>query len=357
MSVFKKRLLRVSMSYIVGAFALFASVMISSPNPSSFLPVAEAQSPTAGLSGYAWSPNIGWISFDTGTNAVTLAVDGISLNGFAWSPNVGWIKFGGLSGFPAGGGTIAQDAKIQSGALTGWARACLGTANNDCTGVDDSGWDGWIALSGTGFGPTVSGSAMSGYAWGDDTVGWIDFSGVIYTANPPSCTVTNPGYDVTPSGSVTLTWTTQNTVSSSIDRGVGSVAPVAGGNISVTVPGTDGVYLYTMTATNATGAIAACNTSVSVVTPVPPPLTIDTFSIDPTRVRSGNASTLHWEISNFVANACTITGSDNSSYEVDTASGSLVTNVITRATSFTLTCTGAGSITKTVGTIPRYQEI
>ncbi|KKQ32523.1 MAG: hypothetical protein US45_C0018G0002 [Candidatus Nomurabacteria bacterium GW2011_GWA1_37_20] len=69
------------------------------------------------ISGWAWSSNIGWISFNNTTGGgsinygVNKNVDG-TLVGYAWSSNIGWIQFGGLSGFPSGGGTQAQNANL-----------------------------------------------------------------------------------------------------------------------------------------------------------------------------------------------------------------------------------------------------
>jgi len=36
-------------------------------------------------------------------------------------------------------------------------------------------WDGWVSLSGNTYGPTRDNNKISGYAWGDDVVGWIAF--------------------------------------------------------------------------------------------------------------------------------------------------------------------------------------
>ena len=89
-----------------------------------------------------------------------------TLTGYAWSSNIGWIKFGGLSGFPTGDGTQAQNANINGNNLKGWAKALS---------ADDNGWDGWISLSGSGYGISFSSATgyFSGYAWGGDVVGWI----------------------------------------------------------------------------------------------------------------------------------------------------------------------------------------
>ncbi|MFA6353785.1 MAG: hypothetical protein WCW93_02550 [Candidatus Paceibacterota bacterium] len=164
-------------------------------------PFVVSASSADNMSGYAWSSNIGWISFNctnlstcgTGVGQANYGVNkdtSGNLTGYAWSPNIGWIKFGGLSGFPTGNGTIASDAKVDldTNKLTGWARACSGmydislnqgVLNNTCTGMSRTdGWDGWISFSGTGYGVTFDGSAFSSYAWGSEVVGWISFSGV-----------------------------------------------------------------------------------------------------------------------------------------------------------------------------------
>jgi hypothetical protein len=127
------------------------------------------------VQGYAWSDNIGWISFSClNEYEVGAGVDyGVNLNkstgiltGQAWSDSVGWISFDSadLAGCPSG----TCEAKISSGSASGWAKV-----------VSE---DEWISLSGT-----IEGSAeeygvefthpdFSGYAWGDETAGWISFN-------------------------------------------------------------------------------------------------------------------------------------------------------------------------------------
>jgi hypothetical protein len=143
------------------------------------------------LAGYAWSSNIGWISFNCdqtdlgGTNecatggtgnsdyAVSISASGI-LSGYAWSSNIGWISFNETSGFPVGLGTETVRAQLNSSetGLIGWARAIGPNAN----GV--SGWDGWISMSGiandtNNYQVTFDGDRFDSYAWGDDVMGWI----------------------------------------------------------------------------------------------------------------------------------------------------------------------------------------
>ncbi|KKN97178.1 hypothetical protein LCGC14_0161550 [marine sediment metagenome] len=116
------------------------------------------------VSGFAWSENIGWISFncfndydgdgileshcadagypsDYGVN-VDLGTGLFS--GYAWSEHIGWITFnsGELVGCPDGSCLAQLD--IATNEVSGWARAL---AYGD-------GWDGWIKLRGTAGVPT-----------------------------------------------------------------------------------------------------------------------------------------------------------------------------------------------------------
>ncbi|MCF7865689.1 MAG: hypothetical protein K9M11_04255 [Candidatus Pacebacteria bacterium] len=171
-------------------FLLCASVLIYGKQLSVYPKIVDAQSTatstiTTRLSGYAWSENIGWISFKDGGVPVILQGDG-SLVGYAWSENVGWVQFGGLSGFP--NTTYGTNAKIAGGKLTGWARVVSGVAPKS-TAVDNrGGFDGWISLSGSNYGTTLTGTKFGGYAWASDVVGWVDFTGVVTIEQKNPCT-------------------------------------------------------------------------------------------------------------------------------------------------------------------------
>jgi len=134
------------------------------------------------LTGWAWSSNVGWISFNcinenSCTNAqynVAMASGG-ALSGYAWNSNIGWISFNQseLSGCPSSPCTASVNQ--QSKLLEGWAKALS---------ADNRGWDGWISLSGSGgfgsYGPVLNdsdpqNSIFTGYAWGSDVVGWLKF--------------------------------------------------------------------------------------------------------------------------------------------------------------------------------------
>lgn len=172
--------------------------------------------------GWAWSENIGWISFNcnnyydnnnpsalsnrcSGSNYGTdiTIKEGQSIrggdlgifSGYAWSDNIGWISFnlsetGDPPAPPYQTGTphLAQvDFPISppvrpappGGWVSGWARAL--SAQADPTG----GWDGWIKLGGdignrknweVRIETNVQPLEFKGWAWGSDVVGWVSFN-------------------------------------------------------------------------------------------------------------------------------------------------------------------------------------
>ncbi|PIW91677.1 MAG: hypothetical protein COZ91_00580, partial [Candidatus Nealsonbacteria bacterium CG_4_8_14_3_um_filter_39_7] len=128
--------------------------------------------------GYAWSENIGWLHFKGDDYGVNIEDDG-TMSGYAWSENLGWISFNSteLSGCPSG--VCKAIVNLDTGEVSGWARACAGTVNGDCTGATRTdGWDGWIKLDGVSVNKTTG--DFSGWAWGGDVVGWIHFADALY---------------------------------------------------------------------------------------------------------------------------------------------------------------------------------
>jgi hypothetical protein len=213
-------------TYVAIATALITGVLLMVPQSAA----AAYDIPAGGveLQGFAWSGytqgpslvGIGWISMNcsnTGTCGtsdykVELDFSG-NLTGYAWSSNVGWISFDPTGPYPTGSGVINDDAQATNGTFTGnldfggWARVCAAAANpatcSGSTNVTAGGWDGWIALSGTaagGYGitmtPTSAANGPTNYAWGGSTVvGWIDFSAsgnnpVTYNTSPTTPLVT-----------------------------------------------------------------------------------------------------------------------------------------------------------------------
>jgi hypothetical protein len=161
------------------------------------------------VGGHAWSSNVGWIKLNNCTdpqNSSTCASPtdyGVSFastdpgtgSGMAWSSNIGWISFGN-TGCPSGavpgctGGTYADWANPNTDGsvnIKGWARACSvyvsGCSGTEKVASNTGAWDGYIALkdpTGSSFGVKINtDKTMTGYAWGSDVVGWVQFTGLI----------------------------------------------------------------------------------------------------------------------------------------------------------------------------------
>ncbi len=145
------------------------------------------------VTGYAWSENIGWISFNcTNPGAGGCGFDyGVHINpatynfsGYAWSSNVGWISFQESNTpdntivtnncDPSCDPTSGCTACVNGGNIFGWAK------------VLSLGNDGWIKLSDTvapAYGVTIDilGTGnFSGWAWNGNNnsagIGWINFN-------------------------------------------------------------------------------------------------------------------------------------------------------------------------------------
>lgn len=132
-------------------------------------PGVEAQESAGSLSGYAWSDNIGWISWEGGDYGITVSPSGV-LSGYAWSDNIGWISANSsdLAGCPS---SPCSAYFNDDGELQGWLRAIAGGT------AQSGGWDGFISLAGSGYGPErQSDGSFAGYAWGSDVVGWLSFN-------------------------------------------------------------------------------------------------------------------------------------------------------------------------------------
>lgn len=146
--------------------------------------------------GWAWSSNIGWISFNntSGGGSINYGVHITEKNpatgifsGYAYydidDPNTpvdetGWISFNRSdTGSPPGEpdyGTYLAQVDFQTGEVSGWARALF----------FGSGWDGWIKLKnhaddwGEDYGIYINKNTgdFHGWAWGYDVISWISFN-------------------------------------------------------------------------------------------------------------------------------------------------------------------------------------
>jgi len=159
------------------------------------------------VSGFAWSENIGWISFNSTSDGspadygveIDLATGNFS--GHAWSENIGWIDFAPVGPYPEAPNNSAHYDSV-TGEVSGWAK------------ILSLGNDGWLKLRATAsagvpfpipfsipfplfFGSYAYGVSIdsatgdfSGWAWNynEDSeagIGWVDFSGVVLGSGSP----------------------------------------------------------------------------------------------------------------------------------------------------------------------------
>lgn len=155
------------------------------------------------VSGWAWSENIGWLSFNCANTDSCGAVNyGVNVDnatglfsGYGWSENIGWVNFAPPGPYPA---SPSYSARVDNttNQVNGWARA---EANG-------GGWDGWIKMSGSNYSVTrtrpAGGCALEGYAWGGDVIGWLRFKGTSYGVNISSISVVSPYFTYSPSDPV-----------------------------------------------------------------------------------------------------------------------------------------------------------
>lgn len=197
-----------------------------------------------------------------------------NFSGYAWSPYVGWISFNEYTGCPDG--TCTPRLDLDTGKISGWAKVVAASGT--------SGWDGWISLSChntsfwcTGFlgaapeyGLThdTATKIVSGYAWGDDVMGWINFNGPTYHVeidlNQPTVTLGTDATAFCPAETVTLTWNATGMTSCTASAtnadpaftgvvptsGTAVVTPSAPGTtytISCFAPGSDTAYQSSVT--------------------------------------------------------------------------------------------------------------
>ena len=322
------------------------------------------------ITGWAWAGNqipgstpaepfMGWISFSPnnpgsggGNYGVFENTTTGEISGYAWSTNLGRISFNGtspneLSGCPSGG-TCTPKVDWLTGKLSGWARACS-AFQTGCSGALDQnsgGWDGWISLAGTaqdgsayGVTQNTSNSSWSGYAWGSDAIGAISMSGTaengreFSVVGPPRPTLTASNYTIDWGDTVTLTW------GAFPDAG----SCQFGGNTPPTSGATTG-NAPTGPLANNTNYMVTCASGMLSIDSLPITITVrqpfvNVFSAVPNRVASGGKTTVKWDISN--AATCTITRNGDN-WQPLTKSGTSITgsivDIVTIKTTYALTC-------------------
>ncbi len=163
--------------------------------------------------GWAWSDNIGWISFSCGNcdsdfdgnldggscGSGSSADYGVDVDvftglfsGYAWSENIGWISFEpadvNVADCPDSPASCQAEIDLSTRVVSGWAKALVAAG----------GWDGWIKLRGltneavpqeygVSLNSTLPTSEFEGWAWGDVVVGWVSFNCI----NAKICSITD----------------------------------------------------------------------------------------------------------------------------------------------------------------------
>jgi len=196
----------VAISFLLAAFGFSFQPNVFTAGPQGVQAASGNDPDDLRLLGYVWSSTTGWISFCGGRGnkeecpgtvpyQVWVNNESGDLSGWGWSPNVGFISFDrSVTGAPPSGddcgpGAIGCIDEELNG--RGWGRFIAGCDYGGvrCTssgaGVDSGGWDGWIRLgdldlNDASFGVSVSkdspdGSRLVGFAWGSEIVGYTSF--------------------------------------------------------------------------------------------------------------------------------------------------------------------------------------
>lgn len=159
---------------------------------------------------------------------------------------------------------------------------------------------------------------------------------VVPVTHAPVCTLSANPTSITAGGSSTLTWTTNNATSVSIDQGIGGVATNGSRSVS---PGH--TTTYTLTATGPGGTVH-CNATVTVVNV--PAAPVCTLSVSPSSITRGDSSTLTWTTDN-----ATSVSIDQGIGSVSYDGSRSVSPSDTRT--YTLTATGSGGTVHCTATV------
>ncbi len=342
------------------AFIAFAILFVYLISQTTF-----AQSVTSTLGGYAWSSTIGWLQMsgvasDSSIYGVNLDSSS-NLSGYAWSSTIGWVKFGSLSGCPA---TSNCDARIVSGGeLSGWARACT-VFQSGCSGAlkpdtATGGWDGWISLNcnntlscGTSnYRWKLTGSTISGYAWGGSVVGWLYADNIDLGLSPATVnigvrtlgssnpfTYTSP-YPLSDGEEIEVGWDSADAYECFSTQGSGfsTSAQLNGVDDTVSEPASGSTETFTIFCRGIAGDGAD---SITVEYPV------SQVSIwtEPIITELNNTVMIYWDVTGNDPAACSISGPNGFGMTLIAGeeSGSVSSDPIEGESDYTITCAANG---------------
>ena len=154
----------------------------------------------------------------------------------------------------------------------------------------------------------------------------------------PTIQLTADKTSITSGGTATLSWTSTNATSITIDQGIGTVS-VPSGTYNVSPPST---ATYTATATGP-GGTATASVIITVTAPAPPSIT--SFTASPTTINKGDVTTLTWKTEN--ATSVTLSPSIPAEDNQPLALSGSATDTPASSTTYTLTATGPGGASAT----------
>ena len=177
------------------------------------------------------------------------------------------------------------------------------------------------------------------------------------TPTPPVPSISFFGFSpstISPGQTTTLSWSTSNSTSVSIDHGIGT-QPASGqanlgGSSSYAVPTAN--TTYTLTANNCiNGTCAQSTAQATLIVSAPAGPTINSFTVSPSTINAGQSATLSWSVSN----AATVSINNGIGSVALSGSRSVAPNSTTTYTITAITSAGASvssSATLTVSAPP-----
>ncbi len=352
MGLYKKILLYSQNKTVLSAFAVtsFFFIFILFLQIAVFLTNITNAQTQSNVHGWAWSSNIGWISFNCANTSscsdvnygVSFDDTGGELSGYAWSDNIGWISFNedDLDGCPSG----SCKAKLAGNNFQGWAKVLAGG------GVESGDWDGWISLKGSNpsYGVTLNGNSLESFAWGSEVVGWIDFSpqfagSGVFIGDIPTVDLTASPVVVNTGDTSTLSWTTQN-----VDTCTG-VDGTSDWLVSQAISGTDvevgpinSETIYTLSCSGQNGTVIDSETIF--VSSESPDAPTTSLTADPTTIVISGTSDLTWSSTN--ADSCS-----GVNFSTGDATSGNTTVSLSVTTTYTVVCTNEDGLSDSSATV------
>jgi len=211
---FKAKTWFITLLMFVIAFGLSLGIVYYELGSRQNVKISSA-SPGNNVTGYAWSANVGWVSFNCTNDSPACGSSnyGVSVDltpghfsGYAWSPNVGWISFN-ETGAPDYAFNLSCNA-AGSCAASGNCTACYNWTDSKVYGwgkILTMGDNGWVKFNGNKQDeqPWLAGVSIdqvtgdfSGWAWNANAdksgIGWLSFN---CSNDSPACGSSN--YKVT----------------------------------------------------------------------------------------------------------------------------------------------------------------